>query len=465
MARLVRYDWCSPTGAVIIGGLAFLLRIPFCLAGPGFDGDSYLSLIMAMRTRASGDYFPSRGPGYIIPDHITQLLAPYGWVYLNLLNSFISALTVPVFAAILRATEARYRQLLIWLYALLPYPLVAYADVMIEYSLAVLHFLLGWLMVIRGRHTVAAALWGVGAAMRPSQGAFALLMFLFACARFYGWRQGVRSAIVSVGMLALLWLLPARWLTGSWQIITRYELIEFQLVPWAKLVAIQMVAQIGILPIVAIGYLVWKSGREIWQQVMNNFGYTLSVLVALITLLLFLRHPMKTNYLLLGVPFWVYLLSATSNAFWVKLTTTALLLQGIVSIPSSPPHGTNQPVGIGVPFANFAHRHIFRDTVAELVRSAPNRSVTVCAEGTLWCIEYEYIQRRRAPFEVHRKAIYDPARDRWFLWTRDADSLKSWIERGYSVRITPTLYKMLQPNLQQAGLHRKVRVLEIPRGI
>lgn len=99
------------------------------------------------------------------------------------------------------------------------------------------------------------------------------------------------------------------------------------------------------------------------------------------------------------------------------------------------------------------------------MQNAPPQSVTVCAEGTLWLIEYEYIQRRHVPFEVHRKALHDPARDRWFLWTRDARSLKHWMERGYSVRITPALYKILQPSLQQAGLHDKVETLDIPRGI
>lgn len=465
MRRILNYDWCSPAGALILALLAFCLRIPFCLVGPGFDGDSYLSLIMAMRSRESGTYFPSRGPGYIITDHITQLLAPHGWLYLNLLNSLASALTIPVFAAILRATQARHSQLLMWVYALLPYQLVAYADVMIEYSLATLHFLLGWLLVVRGQHTVAAVLWGIGVAMRPSQGVFALLMFLLAYTRFYGWQAGIRSALISGAISALLWLLPARWLTGDWEIVTRYLPYDLGLGQWLRHVAIMFVAQIGAIPLVAGAYIFWKNRFLIWKSISSDFSYMLATMVALTTLLLFLRHPFKTNYLLLGLPCWVYLLSAIPNTLWVKLTAVALLLHGIISVPSSPPHGTNQLVDAGLLFTNFANRHIFRDSVHELVRSAPDKSVTVCAEGTLWFIEYECIQKRRIPFEVHRKAIYDPARDRWFLWTHDASTLKQWIEQGYSVRITYSLYKILETSLYRAGLDRVVERAGTVRGI
>ncbi|MCS6924191.1 MAG: hypothetical protein NZM10_07440, partial [Fimbriimonadales bacterium] len=418
-----------------------------------------------MRSRDSGTYFPSRGPGYIIPDHITQLLAPYGWVYLNLLSSFVSALTVPVFAALLRAHQARYASLLLWLYALLPYHLIAYADVMIEYSLAVLHFLLGWWLLTRGRWAGSAIVWGIGAAMRPSQGVFVILMFLVAFTYFYGWRRGAAAALLSGGMLILLWLLPARWLTGSWALVTTYLPYDFPLGQWLRHIAIMFVAQLGIAPLLALGYLFWKSRTELGRRLRSDFGYLLAALIALSTLLLFLRHPFKTNYLLVGLPFVIYLLSAAPNMALVRVTVIAFLIHAIVAVPSSPPLGTNQIIGVGVLLTNWQNRHILHQSVEQLISQAPPKSVTVCAEGTLWFIEYEYLWKRSVPLEVHKKALYDPARDRWFLWTRDARSLKNWIERGYSVRITPTLYKMLQQSLQQAGLHDKIETLNIPRGI
>lgn len=462
--RLASYDWCSFGGSLFIALVAFCIRLPFCFAGPGFDGDSYLSLIMAMRTRGSGVYFPSRGPGYIVPDYITQLLAPHGWVYLNLLSSFMSALTVPVFAALLRTHQARFASLLIWLYALLPYHLIAYADVMIEYSLALLHFLIGWLLLTRGRWTESALVWGIGAAMRPSQGVFVLLMFLITFTRFYGWRRGATAAVLSCSMLALLWLLPARWLTGSWELVTTYLPYDFQLGQWVRHIMIMFVAQLGIVPLAATGYLFWMSRAELWRSMQSNFGYLLSALIALITLLLFLRHPFKTNYLLLGLPFLIFLLSAVSNSAWVRIAVIAFLLHGFVSIPSSPPLGTNQIVGVGLLLANWQNRQLLHRSVEQLLSQSPPKSVTICAEATLWYIEYEYIRQRGVPFEVHRKAIYDAARDRWFLWVNDARALKPWLEQGYSLRATYSLYKILEPSLRREGLLNAVQPIETVRG-
>lgn len=463
--QLLRYDWCSLKGSLLIAFLAFCVRLPLCFAGPGFDGDSYLNLIMAMRSRESGTYFPSRGPGYIVPDLITQALAPYGWVYLNLLSSFVASLSIPLFAAILRATEARHRNLLLWVYALLPYPLVAYADVMVEYSLALFGFLLGWLMAIQGRWIGSAALWGVGAAMRPSQGVVIVLMFLLSRFRYFGSRQSLLSGLISVVTLTLLWLLPLRWLTGSWELATVYLPYQFEIGQWVRHVAVLMVAQVGVLPLALLAFTLWRYRADLWKNMASDFSDALSALVALATFLLFLRYPFKTNYLLLGVPFLVYLLSAVPSQIWVRLIGTALLLQNLVSIPSSPPLGTNQPVGAGLPFANWQNRRLMPVEVARLFNHAPSKSVTVCAEGTLWFIEYEYISMQGMPLQVHRKAIYDPARDRWFLWVNDARALKQWLERGYSVRITHSLHKILEPSLIREGLQDSVRKLDTARSI
>jgi hypothetical protein len=48
--------------------ISFVIRIPFCIAAPGFDPDSYLFLFKAVQSVETGQYIPSRPPGYIVPD-------------------------------------------------------------------------------------------------------------------------------------------------------------------------------------------------------------------------------------------------------------------------------------------------------------------------------------------------------------------------------------------------------------
>lgn len=469
LARLRKVDWTTPTASLVVVVVAFLVRLPFCLAGAGFDADSYLFLVTALASKETGSYMPSRGPGYIVPDLVGQLLAPYGWVYLNLFSNTVFAFTIPIFAAILRSTAAPYGSILLWLYALLPLNIVGFSDVMVEYSLATLGILAGWLMFARGRWVPAAFLWGAGAAMRPSQGIFLLVILLLVGWRVYGLRRALGGALAAALPLLALWVVPAYILTGDWKILTSYLPYDFALRKWLIHLTIRFVAPLGILTLLALLYFLWKHRGTVVLAIRGNAHYLLSFGVSVTTLLLFLRHPFKANYLLLGVPFVIYGLSAFPVSA-VKIVSMLALLQALISVPHSPPIGTHSPVGVGVLYADLRDRLSLRREVSKLVNSAPPKSVTYTEQRTIWVMFYEQARHNLKQYNwsySRRNRIYDAQNNRWFI-AADTEKVfeeaREWHNQNYNVRVTDAVYRRFSSHIP-ADLRPVVVRLTTSRGI
>lgn len=462
-------DYTSSFYPWIVAFVAFLIRIPFCLAGAGFDADSYLFLVRAIGSRETGDYMPSRGPGYIVPDLIGQVLAPYGWHYLNLFSSAVQAFSIPVFAAILRETNAPSRSALLWLYALLPLNTLGYSDVMVEYSLAVLGILCGWLMFVRGRWIPATLLWGAGAAMRPSQGIFLLAVFLLIGWRLYGIRQALRGLLSASIPLLLLWVIPAYLLTDNWRILISYLPYDFELRKWLIHLTIRFVAPVGMLPLLMVLLHLWKYRQAVLRVTAEKPHHLLGFSVFVVTLILFLRHPYKANYLLLAVPFGLYWLSALPPTS-VKLIAALALLQGFVSFPHSPPIGDHRVIGIGTLYADLHDRVAARTKVFHLMNTAPPKSITFVEHKTIWIAMYENRKTKSKRYQWQFSdlgRIYDKKLDSWFVAVVGLDTLREvpqWQRLGYRVRMTDAIYRHFGAKVQESWIGQVER-LATGRGI
>lgn len=458
-------DWCAPQVAWLVAAGVFLLRLPFCFAGPGFDADSYLFLVAAILSVDRGEYNASRGPGYIVPDIIGQLLAPHGWVYLNLLSSAIHMFCIPLFAAILRTTQVPNASILLWLYILVPMNIVGYADVMVEYSLALLGILSGWWFFIRGQWVASTLLWGVGAAMRPSQGVFLFAVLLLTFWRYLGWRRALQAALLGCIPLILLWILPAYTLTGSIKIITEYLSYSLSLKKWLGHIWMRLIAPIGILPISILLYMVIKYFDLINHKIATNSNYFLCAVASIVIILLFLRHPFKSNYLLLGLPFIVYIISVFPKKAIATITLLAVA-QNFIAIPYDAALYDPRPIGPGVLYTNLTDRLQLREEIYTLVQNANPNSVYIVHERTAWFITYELAKRNPQKWDYppsRRGRIYDRERNTWFVGPSPGEEFE-WTEPGSPIYATDAVYKRV---LQERYPHLLPLVRRIPskRGI
>ncbi|MBL0103402.1 MAG: hypothetical protein IPP51_06330 [Bacteroidetes bacterium] len=59
--------------------LVFVSRLPFLSAGFGLDGDSWSVSIAARLLHNTGEYVPSRLPGYPVHELLCSLMSPFSY--------------------------------------------------------------------------------------------------------------------------------------------------------------------------------------------------------------------------------------------------------------------------------------------------------------------------------------------------------------------------------------------------
>jgi hypothetical protein len=447
--------------------ISFVIRIPFCIAAPGFDPDSYLFLFKAVQSVETGQYIPSRPPGYIVADHIGHLLAPHGWLYLNLLTSLTQSLTIPIFATILRELQVPYRNWALFLYAFLPLHLVAYADVMIEYPLMLLGILLGWLYAIRRNYIFSALLIGAGAAIRPSQGIFIVAMFAVFCIKHFGWRAFASWISFSGLMLLLLWVLPTAWLV-DYRMIFDYLPYPFEIVQYAKHIALRFIGPFGILPLLALAYGFLRYNQSIWKRLRNDIHLPLSLLIVAVIVATFFRHPFKTNYLLVALPFLFYAVFTVFEERLIKVFATLSLVHGFIGVPSMPQCSPLRLVGVGVIIADYYDRKILRSEAYHMLETVPSKSIVFVTQNTFYLLSYDALRNKKVAYEIIKSSIiYDRYLDKWFTTVCD-DRITKLINgkfKNYKIFSTDAWYRRSPDikKLKQLGVLDRVHRLHTSR--
>ena len=468
-----RYNWLGMITersqslvAIVLAAAAFLVRLPLCFAGPGFDQDSALVLKKAMLSVLLDKYVPSRGPGYIIPDHIGHLLAPYGWIYLNILSNFLHSLTIPLFARILDDLKTPNRLWGLTLYAFFPMHIIGYSDVMIDYPLMMLGILLGWWLLNRGNPSLAAASVGIGAAMRPSQGVFFILILAFFVVKRFGWKTFGYWLGISVLMLLSFWIIPAL-LLADYKLIISYLPYPFEIVQYMKHIFLRFVGPIGIFPLIVLSVGIIVNWKIILENTKYNYNLLVCIITSLIFLMLFFRHPFKSNYLLAMIPFCIYLICISFSERLIKILVFSSVIHGVVAVPSTPPCSPLKPFGEGIIISEYRDRVSFAIGTSRLLTDIPPKSTVLCGPRTIDTMSYNILKDGVQGYEIDikRNAIHDKKQDRWWIHFRPeiVDYIKTKKLLRYKIFTTDSLYRRYRGILEQAGILESAHRLDTSR--
>jgi len=452
------------TVAVVSLG-SFLLRLPLCLVGPGFDYDSALFLHHAILSVRLRDYVPSRAPGYIVPDHLGHLLAPYGWVYLCLLCSFLHSVTIPIFAKILKHLGVSQGSLTysIIFYGFLPIHLLAYSDVMVEYPLMMLGILLGWLCLIREKLIPSALLLGIGASMRPSQGVFIALIFIVFVAYRFGWRSLIPYSSMLLAPILLLWVLPGIWLEGH-SFIFEYRPYSSDLLGYLRHLMLRFVAPFGIVPLTLVSMGILFSARKITGLARKEPHLTLSIILVIVVSILFFRHPFKTNYLLLSIPFLIYTMSVFFQNKLFKAIVFASVLHGLVALPSIPPCESAAVLGVGTIIADYRDRANSLQESEYLFKNTPPKSIVLCNARIIHLESYDILRNKKANYRTSSGVIRDEENDRWWYMATHEQIVRIKEEStNYRVFATESIYRRFQKFFENLGFLNRVSRLDTSR--
>jgi hypothetical protein len=463
---LKRIDWSAPFTAWAVAALSFLARLPNTLAGLGFDGDSGLFVVQALLSVERHLYLPSRAPGYLVPDMVAQALAGHGPHWLCLLNSALYALSVPVFATILRELNLRRQGWLLIAYAFLPLGWVACSDVMVEYSLCLLGVLLGWLYTLRGA-PLQAGLWlGIGAAMRPSQGVIIYLIFVAHWILVWGKPRGLVTTGIGLMSLLALWAVPVGALTGRWQILWSYLPYEASWQQHLLRAGSRIIGACGIIGLVACALIALNILAQLRKLRVFTSPNILCLAVVGAVLILFLRHPFKMNYLLLASPFGLVGAATLARPALVAFLSVALVLHNAVGIPSLGRLTTrhnSRLIGWGLAIRDYLERREFPLQVKRLVDQLPPRNVLGVQEATVWLLAYEALRGDRPDWQVNSpNEVVDAATQRYFVLVGDRDSFERWRPQKKPVYITTGVWVRLQRDFGYNDREAWFRIVETP---
>lgn len=310
----------------------FALRLPFLNAGYGADTDAYRVVLSGKYLWSTGEYLPSRLPGYPLHELATALLLWGGPFLTNLSTALAAFAGVLLFDRIVTALRVPHRWWLLVAVGFTPWLLVN-STITLDYHWALTAMLGAYLALIRRRPLLAGALLGVAAGFRLTALLFALPLLVLIVRQTWGWPARARDSGALIGGAAVLTITayaPVLWVYGS----RFWNFADSRVSPDVviRMVGQQALGAVGAL--VTLGVLVgsWRELRRFPRLLNVNPHVLVWSLTVVIYGLIFLRLPMDAGYLIPIYPF-AFLLVAKVLARWaLPAIVVATLLSGVVDL-------------------------------------------------------------------------------------------------------------------------------------
>ncbi len=440
VSRALDHGLARPFPFLALAAVYVLSRVPFVNNGYGTKPDAWRIALSGYWLWDRHAFYPSRLPGYPVPELSYAAVVKGGWVATNSLTIFISLIGVWFFARIVRELKLPNSALLVAGYAFTPLLWINSMNTM-DYAWA-LTFILGcYYLLLIGYPGWAGILLGLAVGSRLPSSVF-LVPFVL-----YLWRDGkrgeIRTFVVTVVGVALIAFSPTIWRYGP-NFLNFYDAkIGYRDV--IRLLAKDSLGLIGSLA-VAIGIaLSLPRLKYLPGDILHDKNVDVWVLAVVLVAVVFFRLPHEAAYLMSAFPF-AYFLLARYFRKWAQLgIISVVVLAGFVDLTT-----TNHQVTLG----SVRHLRIGegmllsnRDTMnAQLAFTHDIERVQV-PENSVVIIGFVYPQfavlnRDRLQLgilEKDKSAIsqlsdkgkaVDPARRITYVWLLDYDDFKTFQAQG-----------------------------------
>jgi hypothetical protein len=350
-----------------------LSRLHFLGTSYGSVPDAWRVFMASQHLAATGEYVPSRFPGYPLPEYFYALMAKAG---------FSSAFVFELPVAILSAIAAGLFFLILLPFGYLPAAALSFALAFtpayfvastqsIDYIYGFTFFVAAALAAFRGKTILCGVLLGLAAASRPTY-ALAYIPLALALLDFRFEREELLSSLKKLAVLAAVSAGTAAIFYA--QLFYEYGLSFLTAVEGSpsflelvRSVPLQMFGSIGVLGMALaamatiVAFLKHK-GSFVQHRSLLLFALT----TAVIYLLVFFRLPNRTAYLLPVLPAIYICLAAGLSPRWAAALPAVLLASGFLSIKHE-----GLRLG-GVVLADQRYQESFRCVSAEVANKARN---------------------------------------------------------------------------------------------
>ncbi|MGH7623280.1 MAG: hypothetical protein ACREMU_13135, partial [Gemmatimonadaceae bacterium] len=330
VGRWMSFDLARPFAFAVLAVLYVASRVPFIDNGYGTKPDAWRIALSGYWLWDRHEFFPSRLPGYPIPELAYAALFKGGWIATNSLTVFVSLVGVWFFARIVREIELPNPALIIVGFAFTPLLWINSMNTM-DYTWALTFILGSYYFLLLDNDLAAGVMLGLAVGSRLPSAAM-LVPFIA-----YMWRSGkrdeIRTYIVSVIAVALVAFSPIIWKYGP-SFLNFYDAkVGYREV--IRLLAkdslgLAGAAAIVIATIVSLPRLARLPGDFVRDK--NVMTWVLAIVVAVIV---FTRLPHEAAYLIPLYPF-AYLLIGKYFQRWVLTGVIAvILLSGFVDFTTT----------------------------------------------------------------------------------------------------------------------------------
>lgn len=339
LSDLAALDFTRPGPAVVLAIVYLLTRLPWIGAGYGADPDAARVAISADWFWRTGEFYPSRLPGYPLYELIASALFPFGPVVLNLATLAVSFAGVLLFAAIVKRLRVEPKGVLTLTFAFAPMIWIN-SSVTLDYLWGVSFLLAAYLGVIERRWALAGVLFGVAIGCRPTIAAMALPFFVLLVRE-----RRVRPMIeffAVAGVTGLIAFVP---------IIVNYGfafLDFFDVRPtWGKFARTLGVETFGLttmLGFIVIALLSWRRFLRLPDLLRRDVHLAFALLAVLLVFMSFIRLPLEEAYLTPMVPFLILTVARLFARPAVLAFCALLVMGGLVDFHTTSDQGWTQPV-------------------------------------------------------------------------------------------------------------------------
>jgi hypothetical protein len=380
----------------LIAGAAILSR---AWLDYGADADAARGIESALHLARTGEYIPSRLPGYPAFEGALALIAPWGKHLAT--NLFVTLGYVLAVVAFSRLVRNRPRATL-WtvLFALTPIVLVN-AATSLDYLWGLAALLWCYVLLQRGNDMTAALLAAIAIGCRLPNGIFVAPAMVHVVLQRRSWGRAIVFGAIASG-LGLLTYLP---------VFQRYGMAMFHMpaslyslrgqifaMGYNALNLFGPIATVGLALIIALAAV--SACRHRLARRMPSTRTLFEVLVVLAFVLLFIWHPDESAYLLACVPFGYLLLSSLLTRRQTVVAGAFILSFAVVTIDMKGGESGRRSIGFrptwGVLISDYEARNELRTLrTAFVTADLPEPAVVITGRTTPLTIDNPAVEPAR----------------------------------------------------------------------
>jgi hypothetical protein len=446
LGRALNADLTRPLAFALLAIVFAISRAPFLNISYGTDPDAWRIALTGHWLWDHGEYYPSRLPGYPIPEFASALVIKGGYLATNTLTALVSLLGVWYFAKIVNRLALPNRALLVVAFAFTPLLWINSMTTM-DYMYAVTFLLGSYYFTLNRNAFLAGIFMGLAIGSRMTSVLFLLPMVLYMVRD--GQRHELRNYIVMMLAVSLAAWAIVYWTYGL-SMFNAYG-AEVWYLNVLRLLAKDTLGLLGSMAILVAVALSLPRLKSLPHDALHDKHVTTWLLIIAITFVTFFQLPHEAAYLLPVYPFGLMLLARYLHR-WVLLgAVSVVLLAGWVDLTTpgediSIGDVTELRVGKGLLLSN-------RDTMLAQNSFVEDLGALEIPEFTVVSTGFVYPQfavTNRDRFEVgiielDRSSISqlsdsgqtkDPTRAVLYVWLLDWDRFQDFGRQGYKFMYT-----------------------------